>query len=65
MVGIIASEVLETRIYLIRSQKVMLDHELAVMYGVSTFNLNKAVIASAKQTVIPAKAGIQAFTREF
>jgi phage regulator Rha-like protein len=30
-------------IYLIRGQKVMLDHDLAELYGVMTGNLNKAV----------------------
>jgi hypothetical protein len=30
-------------IYLIRGQKVMLDEDLADLYGVETFNLNKAV----------------------
>jgi len=34
---------LERRIYLIRGQKVMLDADLALLYGVTTFNLNKAV----------------------
>jgi phage regulator Rha-like protein len=36
-------EVIERRIYLIRGQKVMLDSHLAELYGVETFNLNKAV----------------------
>ena len=30
-------------IYEIRGQKVMLDSDLAKLYGVQTFNLNKAV----------------------
>ncbi|MDH5603504.1 MAG: ORF6N domain-containing protein [Cyclobacteriaceae bacterium] len=30
------------KIYLIRGQKVMLDKDLAALYGVSTGNLNKA-----------------------
>jgi hypothetical protein len=34
-------EVIERRIYLIRSQKVMLDSGLAWLYQVETFNLNK------------------------
>jgi hypothetical protein len=34
---------IESRIFLIRGQKVMLDADLAVLYGVETFNLNKAV----------------------
>ncbi|MEK6544777.1 MAG: ORF6N domain-containing protein [Elusimicrobiota bacterium] len=31
------------KIYLIRGQRVMLDRDLAELYGVETFNLNKAV----------------------
>lgn len=34
---------IETRIYLIRGQKVMLDSDLAMLYGVETKYLNKAV----------------------
>ena len=34
---------IEKKIMLIRGQKVMLDTDLAVLYGVTTFNLNKAV----------------------
>lgn len=37
------SEHLEDRIYIIRGQKVMLDADLANLYGVLTKNLNKAV----------------------
>lgn len=36
-------EVIERKIFLIRGQKVMLDSDLAELYGVETFNLNKAV----------------------
>ena len=36
-------ELIERRIYLIRGQKVMLDSDLAELYQVETFNLNKAV----------------------
>ena len=36
-------EVIERRIYLLRGQKVMLDSDLAELYGVETFNLNKTV----------------------
>ena len=39
----IPEEVIMSKIYLIRNQKVMLDMDLAVLYGVSTGNLNKAV----------------------
>lgn len=34
---------IEDKIYLIRGVKVMLDSDLAYLYGVTTFNLNKAV----------------------
>jgi hypothetical protein len=40
---IIPHEVIERRIYLIRERKVMLDRDLAELYEVETFNLNKAV----------------------
>lgn len=36
-------EDLKTRIYTIRGMKVMLDRDLAELYGVSTGNLNLAV----------------------
>jgi len=35
---------IENHIYLIRGYKVMLSHHLAELYGVKTFNLNKAVM---------------------
>jgi hypothetical protein len=37
------AERIERAILLIRGQKVMLDRDLAQLYGVATFNLNKAV----------------------
>ena len=40
---IVPMEVVKSRIYLIRGQKVLLDSELASLYGVTTANLNKAV----------------------
>jgi len=36
-------EIIETKIFIIRGQKVMMDKDLAMLYGVETFNLNKAV----------------------
>jgi len=36
-------EVIENKIYIIRGQKVMLDRDLAFLYGVKTFVLNQAV----------------------
>jgi ORF6N domain len=39
----VASPQIEHAIFLIRGQRVMLDRDLAAMYGVKTSNLNKAV----------------------
>jgi hypothetical protein len=39
---LVSVEVIERRIYLIRGQRVMIDSELAELYQVETFNLNKA-----------------------
>jgi hypothetical protein len=36
-------EIITSKIYLIRDRKVMLDEDLAELYGVTTGNLNKAV----------------------
>jgi len=41
--SLVPSEVIEQHIYLIRNQKVMLDRDLADLYGVSTKVLNQAV----------------------
>ena len=40
---IVPTEVIEQRIYLARGQKVMLDRDLAKLYGVTTAALNQAV----------------------
>src|SRR5262245_9929119 len=47
-------EEVESKIYLIRGIKVMLDSDLASLYEVTTFNLNKAV-----------KRNLDRFPREF
>ena len=39
----LSQETIERKIYIIRGKKVMLDSELASLYGVLTKNLNKAV----------------------
>ena len=39
----VPATLIERRIYMIRSHKVMLDSDLAELYRVETFNLNKAV----------------------
>ena len=42
-------EIISNKIFLIRDQKVMLDKDLAELYGVSTGNLNKAVKRNIKR----------------
>jgi hypothetical protein len=39
----ISTEVISSKIFIISGQKVMFDRDLALLYGVTTFNLNKAV----------------------
>jgi hypothetical protein len=39
----IPDEIITNKIYLVRDKKVMLDEDLAKLYGVTTGNLNKAV----------------------
>ena len=43
------AEVIEQKIYMIRRQKVMLDADLAELYGVTTGNLNLAVRRNPKR----------------
>jgi hypothetical protein len=40
----LSPELIERKIYLIRGRKVMFDRDLASLYGVTTGNLNKAVV---------------------
>jgi len=40
---IVPQGIIESKIIIIRGKKVMLDKDLAALYGVETFNLNKAV----------------------
>jgi hypothetical protein len=54
MKDLIPIERIESKIYMIRGQKVILDRDLAELYGVKTFNLNKAV-----------KRNIQRFPEDF
>jgi len=51
---LIPNEVIEKRIFIIRGQKVMLDSDLADLYGVKTKNLNRQV-----------KRNIKRFPKEF
>lgn len=41
--AIIPQEIIQQKIYFIRGERVMFDRDLAELYGVETFNLNKAV----------------------
>ena len=43
MNNLMPKERIESKIYLIRGQKVMLDRDLAELYGVKTFVFNQAV----------------------
>ena len=43
MNGLIPTEIIENKIYLFREQRVMIDRDLAEMYGVTTKVLNQAV----------------------
>jgi ORF6N domain len=41
--ALVSQELIEKKIYIIRGQKVMLDRDLATLYGVGTKVLNQAV----------------------
>ena len=43
MKEVMPQEIVENKIFMIRGQRVMLDSDLALLSGVTTFNLNKAV----------------------
>jgi hypothetical protein len=45
-------ELIENKIHLIRGRKVMLDRDLAQLYGVETMALNQAVRRNISQIVI-------------
>lgn len=49
MATVTPDEVIINKIYLIRGKKVMLDRDLAELYSVTTFNLNKAVKRNIKR----------------
>ena len=46
---VIPAEAVISKIYMIRDEKVMLDRDLAELYGVTTGNLNKAVKRNIKR----------------
>ena len=56
-------QVIQSKIYEIRGQKVMLDRDLAEMYQVTTSNLNKAVKRNIKR--FPPDFMFQLTTEEF
>ena len=43
MTEIVAQEAIENKIHIIRGKRVMLDRDLAALYGVTTGNLNRAM----------------------
>jgi hypothetical protein len=43
MSEIVSEYLVSKKIFFLRGQKVMFSHDLAVLYGITTFNLNKAV----------------------
>ena len=45
----IPTEIIERKIFLIRGQKVILDKDLAELYGVTTSNLNLAMRRNAER----------------
>jgi hypothetical protein len=47
--SLMPEEVIINKIYMIRNQKVMIDRDLAELYGVTTGNLNKAVKRNIKR----------------
>ncbi len=47
--ALVPQEVIENRIYLIRCQKVMLDRDLAILYGIETRILKRAVRRNQKR----------------
>jgi len=49
MADVIPEEVIESKIFLIRGHKVMLDKDLALMYGVPTKRLNEQVSRNIKR----------------
>jgi len=61
--SIITSEVIISKIYLIRNQKVMIDSDLAELYGVDTKVLNQAVKRNIER--FPEDFMIQLTSQEF
>ncbi len=49
MPGLIAVEIIASKIFIIRGKKVMLDNDLALLYGVTTKRLNEQVKRNRKR----------------
>jgi len=47
--NLIPTEIIENKIFVIRGQKVMIDRDLAILYGVQTKRLNEAVKRNIKR----------------
>ena len=47
--GLLPASAISHKIYFLRKTRVMLDSNLAVLYGVTTFNLNKAVARNLRR----------------
>jgi hypothetical protein len=47
--GLVPQEIIESKIFLIRGRKVMLDRDLALLYGVETRVMNQAVQRNIKR----------------
>jgi len=63
MPDIVPVEIIAEKIFLIREQKVMLDHDLAKLYGVTTGRLNEQVRRNIKR--FPEEFMFQISTEEF
>lgn len=49
MTKLISTEVIATKILIVRGKRVMLDSDLAVLYGVETKRLNEQVMRNRKR----------------
>ncbi len=63
MDNLLPSEIIEDRIYVFRGKKVMLDRDLARLYGVETMRLNEAVRRNAAR--FPEEFSFQLTKEEF
>ena len=61
MKALVPVEIIEKKILLIRGEKVMLDADLAELYEVETFNLNKAVKRNIDRLDLPPRFYVSAY----